>query len=87
MFSIAEFSMIHLNALTFNQILYIIFIISIFVLSINLLLKAHTFISYKNIVISGVLLVYVIQLCILVYSRLLDILHLLLQKLCYFNNK
>ncbi len=48
MFSLAEFSMIHLNALTFNQILYIIFIISIFVLSINLLLKAHTFISYKK---------------------------------------
>jgi hypothetical protein len=48
MFSTAEFSMIHLNALTFNQILYIIFIISISVLSINALLKVRTFISYKK---------------------------------------
>jgi len=48
MFSTAEFSMIHLNALTFNQILYIIFIISISVLSISALFKMHTFISYKN---------------------------------------
>lgn len=48
MFSNAEISMIHLNALTFNQILYIIFIIFIFVSGIAALFKVHTFIANKN---------------------------------------
>ena len=45
MFSTAENSMIHLNALTFNQIFFIIFIISIFVFLLGGLFAVHTVIS------------------------------------------
>lgn len=45
MFSTAENSMIHLNALTFNQIFFIIFIISILVFILGGLFAVHTVIS------------------------------------------
>ena len=45
MFSSAENSMIHLNALTFNQLFFIIFIISISVFSLGILFSIHKAIS------------------------------------------
>lgn len=45
MFSTAENSTIHLNALTFNQLFFIIFIISIIVFSLGILFSIHKAIS------------------------------------------
>ncbi len=45
MFSTAENSMIHLNALTFNQLFFIIFIISIIVFFLGILFSIHKAIS------------------------------------------
>ncbi|ALH23376.1 hypothetical protein ceV_470 [Chrysochromulina ericina virus CeV-01B] len=45
MFSTAENSMIHLNALTFNQLFFIIFIISIIIFCLGILFSIHKAIS------------------------------------------